>query len=149
MPSRKPQQPSVPDNPFVGHPHAPRHTELREALGRSAAAWEALKRDISQEFSGVTEEWAVPAKVYGWSFRLKLKKRTIVHMGPRHRHFVAGLILGEKAVDAVRTSGLPSDIVTLVESAPKYPEGRGLRFEIRTKKDLEAVEALARIKMAN
>ena len=32
---------------------------------------------------------------------------------------------------------------------PEYPEGRGVRLEVRNKKDLANVEELASIKMAN
>jgi len=37
----------------------------------------------------------------------------------------------------------------MVEHATKYPEGRVIRFEIRSKKETEVVAALTKIKMDN
>jgi len=145
----KSQQPSPSPNPFVGFPNPPEPADIRRVLGRSAAAWDALRTHISEHFELVTEEWAVPAKKYGWSLRLKLKKRTILHIGPRSKHFDVAIILGEKAVVALRESELAPEVIAMVERAAKYTEGRVIRFEIRSKKETEVVEALAKIKMDN
>ena len=104
---------------------------------------------MSEHFGQVTENWAVPARKYGWSLRLKLKKRTILHLGPRSKHFVAAIILGEKAVAAVRESDLAPEVIAMVEHAIGYTEGRVIRFEIRSQKETAVVEALAKIKMDN
>ena len=143
----KTREAATSSNPFVGFAHPPGPADVRQALGRSIAAWDALRVRISEQFGEVTEEWALPAKKYGWSLRLKLKKRTILHLGPRSKHFIVAIILGEKAVAAVRKSELEPEVIAMVKRAPKYPEGRGVRFEIRSKKDIGALEALARIKM--
>ena len=107
------------------------------------------RTNISEHFGQVTENWAVPAEKYGWSLRLKLKKRTILHLGPRSKHFIAAIILGEKAVAALRDSDLAPEVITMVEHATRYLEGRVIRFEIGSKKETEVVEALAKIKMDN
>ena len=150
MPAKpKSRQPSLPPNPFVDVPHPPKPADIRRVLGRSAAAWDALRTNISEHFGQVTEDWAVPAKSYGWSLRLKLKKRTILHLGPRSKHFIAAVVLGEKAVAALRESALAPEVITMVEHATRYPEGRVIRFEIRSKKETAVVVALAKIKMDN
>ena len=55
----------------------------------------------------------------------------------------------EKAVKAAHAAGLPKTVLTAIDKAPKYAEGRGVRFEVRTKKDLEGIRELAAIKMSN
>ena len=45
--------------------------------------------------------------------------------------------------------GNAPDVIALVEGAAKYPEGRGIRLAIRAVKDIDVVESLVRIKMAN
>jgi len=70
-------------------------------------------------------------------------------LGPRSKHFTVAIILGEKAVAALRESELAPEVIAMVEQAPKYTEGRVIRFEIRSKKEAEVVEALAKIKMDN
>ncbi len=69
-------------------------------------------------------------------------------MTPCHRHFLVGLVLGEKAVRAAHATPLEATVLARIDEAPRYPEGRGIRLEIRTKRDLDAVMQLAAIKMA-
>ncbi|MBU0616127.1 MAG: DUF3788 domain-containing protein, partial [Planctomycetes bacterium] len=119
------------------------------ALGRTSKLWDELVSHLSTEFDPLSVEWGFSGKQWGWSARLKHKKRTIVYLTPCERHFLAGFALGEKAVKAAHECGLPKSALECIDSAPKYAEGRGVRFEVRTKKDLEAVKQVAAIKMAN
>jgi hypothetical protein len=80
---------------------------------------------------------------------VKQKKRAILYMTPHKGHFVTGLVLGEKAVKTALDSNLPDAVSKEIKSARKYAEGRGIRIEIRTKKDLDVVEKIAAAKMAN
>jgi len=75
------------------------------------------------------------------------KKRTILYMIPNSKHFLVAFVLGEKAVERALAGDLPDSIKKLIRSAQKYVEGRGIRFEVRTKKDVEIVKQLAEIKM--
>jgi hypothetical protein len=59
------------------------------------------------------------------------------------------MVLGEKAVKALRHAELPREVMDAVDSAPRYAEGRGLRLEVRFKKDIDSIRKLARAKMAN
>ena len=60
-----------------------------------------------------------------------------------------GFVLGEKAVKAAHQGSLPDSVLTVIDEAKKYAEGRGVRIEIRNKKDLNIAKELAAIKMAN
>jgi len=57
-------------------------------------------------------------------------------------------ILGERAVRAARASRLAA-ANRLLDEAPRYPEGTGVRFEVRRAKDVALVRELARIKLEN
>jgi hypothetical protein len=60
-----------------------------------------------------------------------------------------GLALGEKAVQAALSSSLPAAAKELIAQAPKYPEGRGVRMEIRCAEDIQVAARMAAIKMAS
>ena len=77
------------------------------------------------------------------------KKRTVLYMTPCRGHFLVGFALGEKAVKAAHGSTLPLSVLAVIDEARKYAEGRGVRIEIRNRKDLEASKQLATIKMEN
>jgi len=70
-------------------------------------------------------------------------------MLPGPGYFVASFALGESACLATPQSGLPPQVLEMVQNAPKYPEGWAVRLEVRSKKDLASVEQPASIKMAN
>ena len=52
-------------------------------------------------------------------------------------------------MEAAQSAGLPQAVLDLIASAPKYPEGRGVKLPVASDADVQAVLALARIKMAN
>ena len=134
---------------FDDKANEPGQRDLEKTLGRSAAHWVALVAHIAAEFAPLDESWNFAGAKWGWSLRLKQKKRTVLYMTPCRKHFLVGFALGERAVQAAREGGLPGPVLEQIEQAPKYAEGRGVRLEVRTKKDLEAVKRIAAIKMAN
>ena len=134
---------------FEDKSRTPRSSELKETLGRSSSLWDQLKIYLASEYQPLTEKWMFSGAKWGWSLQLKRKKRTILYITPCKRHFLVGFALGERAVKAAHESDLPGSVLTLIDSAPKYAEGRGVRMEVRIKKDLENAKELAAIKMAN
>jgi hypothetical protein len=50
---------------------------------------------------------------------------------------------------AVRQIKLPQRVVKIIDEAPRYPEGTGVRFNVKGFKDIAIVKKLAAIKLAN
>ncbi len=128
---------------------APRAIELKETLGRTSVLWNELRGHLASEYQPLVEKWTFSGQKWGWSLQLKQKKRTVLYMTPCKGYFLAGFALGEKAVKAAHESGLPESVLNIINSARKYAEGRAVRVEVRTKKDLDNTKKLAAIKMAN
>ena len=128
---------------------APTEASLRAMLGRSAALWSRLTEDLQKTYGPLAEEWNFAGSAFGWSMRLKTKKRTIVYMTPCRAHFLASFALGEKACRAAHESGLPAAVLEAIDGARKYAEGRGVRIPVKNRKDVETIEMLAAIKVAN
>jgi hypothetical protein len=126
----------------------PEDADLARALKRSFVFWNELKELIGSRFTPLSLEWGFAGKAYGWGMRLKHKTRTILYMTPCEGHFLASFALGEKAVKAAHNSDLPTSVLQVIDSAKKYPEGRGVRLEVRNAKDVHHVETLAVIKMS-
>ena len=89
------------------------------------------------------------SKKAGWSFVVRSGKRTILYLIPQDRFFKANFVLGDKAVAATQDAGLPEDIVTLIERAAPYAEGRSFMFDIRSLDDVDSVGKLIRVKADN
>jgi hypothetical protein len=136
-------------NAFIGKAEKPTDGELTAALGPARTTWDQLLAALAQEYGANIHEWNCYSPKAGWSLRVKRKARTIVWLGPREGSFMAAFILGDKAMQAARASKLPQRIVKIMNAAPKYPEGTGVRITLKTPKDLTAVKTLAAIKLAN
>jgi hypothetical protein len=136
-------------NAFMGKTKQPTDGELTAALGPARATWDQLLAELAKEYVVNVHEWSSYSPKAGWSVRVKRKARTIVWLGPRKGCFIAAFILGDKAMQAALAGKLPQRIVKIMNAAPKYPEGTGVRITLKTPKDLAAVKTLAAIKLAN
>lgn len=126
----------------------PSDSEVLGVVGDSAQLWTDLVSRISRNHAPVEEQWHFGGAKFGWNLRLVRKKRVILYLTPQADTFLAGLVLGEAAVRAVPVADLPEHIAVLVDEAPRYAEGRGVRIPVRSTEDVRAVEILAAAKMS-
>ncbi|MGB7844575.1 MAG: DUF3788 family protein [Candidatus Acidiferrum sp.] len=136
-------------NAFVGKAKKPAAEEIFAALGSSANNWKEFVDWMAQEQGVADQEWKSISLKYGWALRLKLKKRTIVHLSPCNGCFRVVFILGDRAVKAALQSKLPKSVMKAIEDAPRYTEGTGVRLMVKGSKDLIAIRELVRVKLAN
>jgi hypothetical protein len=127
----------------------PTKRDLKLTLGRSSGHWDNLIAYIASEYAPLDSKWNFAGAAWGWSLRLKQEKRTVLYMTPCKEYFYVGSVLGEKAVTAARRTDLPDMVLSLIDQAKKYAEGRAVRLEVRNKKDLQSAKTLADIKMAD
>ena len=80
---------------------------------------------------------------------MRWRNRTVVNLVPGRGHFVASFALSEKGCEAASGSKLSPSVLNIIKQAPRYPEGRGVRLEVRSKKDLASIHKLAAIRMAS
>jgi hypothetical protein len=127
----------------------PRASDLERTLKRASAHWNSLIQHIASEYPPLDEMWTFAGAKWGWSLRLRQQKRAVLYMTPCEGYFFVGFALGEKAVKAAHGSSLPDSLLAVLDEANKYAEGRAVRIEVRSKKDLDNAKKLASIKMAN
>jgi hypothetical protein len=136
-------------NAFIGKTSIPSTQELSAALGPSLALWNDLVDSLLAE-PGVTEmEWNSLKPKYGWHLIAKSKKRRIAYFGPCTGCFWVSFILGDRAMAAARTGSFSKAVVKILDEAPHYPEGTGVRLLVKNARDLAAIRKLAKIKLAN
>jgi Protein of unknown function (DUF3788) len=137
-------------NAFIGRSSQPSEAEVAGALGPAAPLWSELIAEVSGDAGSLTQEWkAILVHKYGWSLRLKQKSRNIIFMSPCHNCFRVAFTLSDKAVTAAKEARLPKAVVQALATAPRYPEGTGLRLTVNRPDDLPAIRKIARIKLAN
>jgi hypothetical protein len=139
----------VSENAFVGKPEQPGDSELSAVLGPSRALWDQLLDDLSSEDSITGWKWHSYSVKAGWSLRLQRKQRNILYLVPRRGGFLAAFVFGEKALEAIRAGKFPRTVTNLIDGAKKYPEGTGVRLEVKSPQDVATVKRLAAIKVKN
>lgn len=136
-------------NAFIGRMDRPIESDLTAVLGPSKAAWDQLLADLTKEHGADGHEWKSYSPKTGWALRVKRKARTVLWLAPSHQSFEVRFILGDKAVRAAKESDFPKRIVEAMKKAPKYPEGTGIRLEVKSPRDIAPLRKLAAIKLAN
>ena len=135
-------------NAFIGKTTKPTEAEVAAALSSTAALWKQLVDWMAEQGVGESE-WKSSGLKYGWSLRLKVKKRNIVYLGPCAGCFRVAFALGDKAVAAAQKGDLSKSTLKILDEAPRYAEGTGVKLMVKVAKDLAAIRKLALIKMAN
>jgi hypothetical protein len=139
----------MPDNAFIGAPKQPTDAELAKVLGSAKKHWDRLVTNLEQKQNVAEHEWKAYSKNSGWTLRLKRKGRAIVYLSPYRGSFLAAFALGDRAVAAARESDLPENVLENIAQSRRYVEGTAVRIEVRTVRDIKAVEALSAIKLAH
>jgi hypothetical protein len=134
-------------NAFIGKPEAPSAEELESALGSAAPRWHGLVSQLAADLGELAHEWTSYSLKAGWSLRLRRGKRAVVYLCPSIRRFEAAFALGEAAIEKARTSGVPKEVMELIDGSPKYPEGTGIRLAVQNARDMRVARQLAAIKM--
>ena len=127
----------------------PSDIELVKKLGSTYKLWTQIQGYVLNKYPNGLSEWNFPGNKYGWSFRIKDKKRAILYFLPRDKYFKVAFVFGQKAVDTVLNSNINKEIRTDLEQATKYAEGRGIRVEVKNESKLIDIKKLVDIKLEN
>jgi hypothetical protein len=116
---------------------------VRRSLGPAVVAWDALL-DPGRER---TSEWKRYSPKDPWSLRVYEGKRTVLWLVPGEGVLRVAVILGEKAVAAGLAGPLSQRLKDDLRKATPYPEGRLVRFRMKTAARVKDVERLIDLKM--
>ena len=127
----------------------PTDQDLIENLGTTYALWHQIQEFVLEQYPKGLKEWNYPGKKYGYSYRIKDKKRAILYFLPRKNYFKVAFLFGQKATDLIMESDIAFEIKTELIKARKYAEGRGIRMEVKDDINIPDIKKLVKIKLAN
>ncbi|MBK7573045.1 MAG: DUF3788 domain-containing protein [Bacteroidetes bacterium] len=130
---------------FLDKSSMPTIKDLETALGSTYKLWKNCIDFTKHVYPEVVEEWNYSGDKFGWSFRLKDKKRVLVYLLPRDKFFKVAFVFGQKATDAIFESPISENIKSEIRSAKVYAEGRGLRVDVKNKSVIHDIEKLLEI----
>jgi hypothetical protein len=125
----------------------PTDKDLAEKLDTTYDLWKLIYDLVLSKYPKGLVEWNYPGKKYGWSFRIKDKKRAIIYLLPRNGYFKVAFVFGQKATDSVMESEISSAIKTELMQATKYAEGRGIRIDVKNDSIIPDIEQLIDTKL--
>jgi hypothetical protein len=125
---------------------SPAPAAVGRCLGEVAPLWAELVAHVAGTCPPLDEVWNFAGANFGWSLRLKRADRILVYLTPQDGRFLVGLVLGEKAVAVAAEKGLPPAVLALLDAAPRYAEGRGIRLTIAPGDGLDTVRHLVALK---
>ncbi len=136
-------------NVFIDKLAKPDDQALVRALGKTYPLWAEIEKHVATAHGESTEEWKYYGPKSGWTLKTLHKKRNLFFFTPCQGYFRIAFVFGDRAVAEILTSDLPKAMIEEVKNAKKYAEGRGLRVEVKTHRDVESVKKLIAIKVMN
>jgi len=134
---------------FDDQSKVPTSSELDKALGKAAALLKNIEEYLLDQFGEITHEWKFFGKKAGWTLALVYKGRRVLHLIPRSGLFTVVFTLGKRAELTSRGSNLPVDILSTVQNAREYAEGKSIRFDVTSTEDVAIVKQLIAIKLSH
>jgi len=133
---------------FVDQNHEPTEQDIKGSLKMSYKLWVELLKFIENNYGPVTKEWKFYGKG-GWNCKVLLKKRNLFFFIPYNCFFRAGMVFGDKAINVIKKSDLPKNLIDELINSTKYAEGRETRLDIKDKNHLEILKKLVMVKIEN
>jgi hypothetical protein len=134
---------------FMDKATVPTEDILSEKIGPSFSWWTEIREFVLASCKNCVAEWNFPGKNYGWSYRIKDKKRAIIYLLPRNGCFKVAFVFGQKATDQILESDISAEIKDQLMKAKKYAEGRGISIDVADEDILMEIKKLVWIKMKN
>ncbi|NNT73169.1 DUF3788 family protein [Flavobacterium sp. IMCC34852] len=132
---------------FTQKSENPTLEQLQDALGDTYVYWQTFAEHTKKLYPNATEEWSFAGEKFGWSFRIKDKKRILIYLLPRDKFFKVAFVFGQKATDAILQSNISQSIKNELQAAKVYAEGRGIRIDIKDSKTNVDILKLIAIKI--
>jgi hypothetical protein len=131
---------------FVDKKHQPTMKEVFSAIGAKRLLWESLTQFIADNY-GIKGDFAFYGKNYGWAIRFREAGKALLSMYPGKNGFTVQIVIGQTHAEKVFDLNLGEKVKKILRDAHQFREGRWLFIAILSKRDLEDVQQLLRVKL--
>jgi hypothetical protein len=125
---------------------SPGDEELKTCLGSAFALWSGIIKALDERHSPLVLEWRPSKAEFGRICLVQHKKRALLYLTPDKEKVWVAVVLGERAYSIAMASSLPAAIKKMFSEAKPYAEGRGIRFQVSSLKDIPVIAKLMEIK---
>jgi hypothetical protein len=132
---------------FTDRKQIPGDKDLEEGLGGTFPLWKQIREAVSEHPSTLPGEWNYSGEKFGWSYRIKDKRRVIIYLLPREKYFKTAFVFGQKAFDEIMAGNFPETIRQELSAGKVYAEGRGIRIDVKDNRIVPDILKLIEIKI--
>jgi hypothetical protein len=136
-------------NVFIDKLAKPDDQALVSALGKTYPLWAEIEKHIATTLGESVQEWKYYGLKSGWTMKTLYKKRNLFFFTACEGYFRIAFVFGDRAVAEIVSSDLPKAVIEEITNAKKYAEGRGIRIDVKTRRDVESVKKLIAFKVMN
>lgn len=133
---------------FLDKEQMPDDDGLKQHLDKTFDYWKRIREYVLVQYPKGEELWSYFSKKYGWSYRIKDKRRAIIYLSPRAGYFLVTMVFGFRAVDHIVATELDPWIRDTLKNSKAFPEGKVIRIPVKDESWLDSIEALVKIKLA-
>ena len=136
-----------PNAAFPDEKRKPTESDLPGALGSAFCPLEKVLECLRAAHPDVAPEWKYSPRS-GWHLIYSRKKRRIFYLIPARGDFRLSMILGGKAIAALKNGPCAGRVEVLLKEAKRYPEGTAFNLT-RGSLDVDLAIALLEAKIAH
>jgi hypothetical protein len=120
--------PLDPEAAFPNEQRQPADSDISGALGAAYAPLQHMLDRIRAGHPEITPEWKFSPRS-GWHLIYSLKQRRLFYLVLKRGDFRFSLLLGDKAIAALKAGPQAKAMPALLKGAKRYPEGTAFSFD--------------------
>ena len=126
----------------------PSDASIRKVLSQAREAWDDLVAHLTQAYGLKGSLHFMYGQRYGWALRFQRGSRLVLALYPNRGCLILQIILGPAQLTAAAEMGLPTFVLTVLESAKTYPEGKWLFIPVKSLETARELRPLIALKMS-
>ena len=127
---------------FTDKKQRPSQAEIRNMMGAGLTYWDELVQFVCEKYAPDEEIRFMYGKKYGWALRFQIRGKLLTSFFPTAGGLTVQINLGPAAVDRALEMNLGENVLSVINRATAYSEGRWLFIPVKTQQDIQDIQHL-------
>ena len=132
---------------FTDKKQRPSEAEIRDIMGAGLAGWEELLQFVQEQYAPDEEFRFMYGKKYGWALRFQMRGKLLTSFYPTEGGLTVQINLGPAAIDQAFEMNLGENVLSVINRATAYSEGRWLFIPVKTPQDIQDIQRLLALRV--
>jgi hypothetical protein len=132
---------------FTDKKQQPTEAEIRSMMGFGLTYWDELVQYVREQYSPDEEFRFMYGKTYGWALKFQMHAKLLTSFYPTDGGLTVQINLGAAAVDRALEMDLGENVLSVINRATAYSEGRWLFIPVKTPQDIQDIQRLLALRV--